>query len=76
MNWIPLAQQKPDIGKTVITHHQLNRIDMLTYDGEYFNFPLTCPVTKDGEPMGWSSRYPARVITHWMQIPEAPNNRI
>jgi len=73
MNWIKMTDRKPASGQTVITHHFLRRIDMLKYDGTSFHFPLTCPVDKDGNPLGPTASYPADAITHWMDLPSFPN---
>lgn len=71
--WISLKERLPSIGQQVITHHFLNRIDMLTFDGENFQFPVTCPVDEEGTPIGFTSCYPADAITHWMPLPPPPS---
>ncbi|MBU1767968.1 MAG: hypothetical protein KJ648_07690, partial [Candidatus Omnitrophica bacterium] len=34
--WIKTTNKEPQVGQQVITYHQLNRIDILTFDGESF----------------------------------------
>ena len=70
--WIKTTNKEPQVGQQVITYHRLNRIDMLTFDGENFNFPITCPIDEDGKPIGWLSSYPKEVITHWKELPDRP----
>lgn len=71
-SWIKCSCQEPPKGVDILTYHFLNRIQMQTYDGAYFYDPITCPVDEDGNPVGFVSRYPKDVITHWMSLPEAP----
>jgi hypothetical protein len=70
--WIEMAKKEPKIGERVITRHQLNRIDLLKFDGQSFWFPITCPVDKEGSPLGFTSCYPKTVITHWLPLPSLP----
>lgn len=73
-SWISVKDRLPDLGIQVITHHFLGRVDMLTFDGTNFNFPLTCPVDADGRPLGFTASYPLEAITHWMRAPSPMNS--
>lgn len=69
-----MTEKTPELGQTVITYHQLNRVEMMIYTEDGFNFPVTCPVDSTGKPLGWTSGYRGKVITHWMPLPSPPNN--
>ena len=70
--WINLEKQEPPKGIYILTWHQLDRIQMQKYDGKMFNDPITCPVDKNGEPIGFTSSYPKEVIKYWMPLPSKP----
>lgn len=72
-NWICMNDNEPKEGQKVITWHQLDRIDILTFRDNAFYFPITCPVDRDGNPLGWTSSYPKHVIKFWMPIPTSPH---
>ena len=72
MQWIKCIEKEPPKNIYVLTFHKLGRIQMQKFDGENYHDPLTCPVDKNGTPLGCVSWYPKSVITHWMELPPHP----
>lgn len=64
MKWVNAMQELPAKGVEVLCHH------VRSY-GEYFK--VMC-INADGEWQGEDDLRPKdEIVTHWMQLPDAPN---
>ena len=73
MNWISVEDRLPEDGDySVLACWKTGGIDMI-YARDYFS-PITCGVV-DGIQQ-YTKRYSSVGITHWMQLPEPPKEKV
>lgn len=77
MNWIKIKDELPKEFVEVLIYHRMNTINIGTLKGEEFILKdvAPCYYIKDSGLFtpGWITSYPLDVITHWMPLPQKPN---